>query len=88
MSVRIHIDRLVLDGVDVAAGSHAALRAAVERELAHLVGQRGLAGEIAAGGTTPSLRAPQIEARAGTKPAQLGAAIAGSVAAAVGGRGR
>jgi hypothetical protein len=45
MNVEIHIDRLVLDGLDVPFAQRAALQAAIEGELARLVGsglnQRG-----------------------------------------------
>lgn len=38
MSVRIHIDRLVLDGFPVTAGQAKQLQAAVEHELSRLLG--------------------------------------------------
>jgi hypothetical protein len=86
MSVRLHIDRLVLDGLDVPHRSRAALRIAMEREIARLVTEGGLSPTLVRGGALPSLVAPQIEA-AGT-PAQLGAAIAGAVYGGLGGHRR
>jgi hypothetical protein len=86
MKVRLHIDRLVLEGLDMPYRSRAALRAAVEREIACLITDGGLAPTLARGGALPSLGVPQIEA-AGT-PAQLGAAIAGAVYGGLGGQRR
>jgi hypothetical protein len=84
MKVHIHIDRLVLDGLDVPHASRAGLRAAVEQELTRLVAGGGLASELAGGVALPSVRAPQITA-AGS-PAQLGTSIAGAVYGGVGGK--
>jgi hypothetical protein len=83
MKVRLHIDRVVLDGLDVAHGSRGLLGAAVEQELARLVLAGGLSPALAAGMAVPALRAPQIGAN-GT-PAQLGTAIAGAVYGGLGG---
>lgn len=79
MSVRIHIDRLVLDGVSVRAADRLRLQAAVEAELARLITSGGLAPELAQGIAVPAVRAPQIALAPHAKPAQLGASIAGAV---------
>lgn len=84
MNVRVHIDRLVLDGIDVPHGSRRALRASLERELAQHIRDHGLAGELAAGIAVPSVAVPPIEVTPDAP--RLGAAIAGSVAAGIGGR--
>ena len=83
MNVEIHIDRLVLDGLDVPFAHRAALQAAIEGELARLVAASAPRSQPLA---VPSVRAPEI--RAGGTPAQLGNAIAGAVHKAVGGGGR
>jgi hypothetical protein len=85
MNVRLHIDRLVLDGIDVGAADRPQLQAAVERELARLIGAGGIAPELAGGAALPSVRAPQIALAPDAKPAQLGTAIAGAVYGGVGG---
>jgi hypothetical protein len=82
MKVRIHIDRLVIDGLDLRHGGRGHLRAAVEQELARLVGENGLAAPLKAGIAVPSLPAPGIEASG--SPADLAAAIAGAVYRSVG----
>ncbi len=82
MNIHLHIDRLVLDGLDVPFGSRDVLRAAVEQELTHLISAGGLARSIAGGVALPSAGAPPIVATGA--PAHLGRAIAGSVYGAVG----
>ena len=84
MSVRLHIDRLVLDGIDVRHADRPHLQSAIESELARLIAAGGLSPELAGGIAMPSVRAPQIALKAGAKPAQLGAAIAGAVYGGVG----
>jgi hypothetical protein len=85
MSVRLHIDRLVIEGFDLPHASRGALQAALERELSRLIRQGGLARELAGGGAVPSVRAPQIATVASPKPEQLGGAIAAAVYGGVGG---
>ena len=86
MKVRLHIDRLVLDGVAVRAGDRARLQAAVEAELTRLVQAGGIAPELAHGGALPSVAAPQITLAQKATPAQIGTSIAGAVYGSVGGR--
>jgi hypothetical protein len=86
MRLHLHIERLVLDGVNVPFASRGAMRAAVEQELARLAGTGAIAPEIAAGVAVPSVRAPQISIERTPAPAPLGRAIAGAVWAAVGRR--
>jgi hypothetical protein len=85
MNVRLHIDRLVLDGVSVSAAGRPLLQAALETELARLVAAGGISPELAGGMAVPSVRAPQVQIQRDAKPAQLGTAIAGAVYRGVGG---
>lgn len=84
MNVRLHIDRLVLDGIDVSAADRPRLQAAIEQELTRLIGAGGISPELAGGVALPSVRAPQIALAPEAKPAQLGTAIAGAVYGGVG----
>ncbi len=83
--VRVHIDRLVLDGVHVGAADRPHLQAAIEAELARLIASGGLSPELAQGVALPSVRAPQIALARDAK--QLGTSIAGAVYGGVGGGG-
>ena len=86
MNVRLHIDRLVLDGIDVGPADRPRLQAAVEQELARLIAAGGISPELAGGVALPSVRAPQITLAPDAKSAQLGTAIAGAVYGGVGGQ--
>jgi len=83
MNVRLHIDRLVLDGMLLSAADRPHLQAAIESELARLIAARGLSPELARGISVPVLRAPHVITRP-EKAAQFGASIAGAVYGAVG----
>jgi len=85
MNVRIHIDRVVLDGVAVRAADRPHLAAAIESELTRLLGTGGIAPALASGGAVPMVLAPQITLAPDAKPSQLGASIAGAVYGGVGG---
>jgi hypothetical protein len=78
MNVRLHIDRLILEGIDVPHGGQA-VRAAVEQELTRLIGEGGLPQQSIA---TPVIRAPQINV---TTPSNLGPAIGRAVWGGLGG---
>lgn len=82
MNVRIHIDRLVIDGLEMSAGSGGALRIAVERELARLVSTGGIAPSLAGGIAVPSVRAPEIDGVG--SPAVIGREIGRAVYGGIG----
>jgi len=82
MTIRLHIDRLIVDGLDLQHGSGKAVAAAVQRELGRLVGSGGLASWTQAGIAVPSVAAPPIQAVG--SPDALGAAIAGAVYSGIG----
>jgi hypothetical protein len=84
MKLRLHIERLVLDGVDVPFASRRALRAAVETEMVRLASAGALSPELAGGIAVPAMRAPSIGVDAAPAPAVLGRAIGRSVWSAVG----
>lgn len=86
MNVRLHVDRLVLDGIDVPYAARGALRAALEQELARLIANGGLSPSLAGGAAVPSLRAAEIPIDG--SPGRLGVAIAGAVYGGLGGEPR
>ena len=80
MNVNLHIERLVLDGLELERGHEPLLRAALEAELTRLIAGGGGAGLVSAE-TVPRLPAPGIETAGGDggDPAHLGRRIARSV---------
>jgi len=84
MRIRLDIDRLVLDGLNLPAGSHGPLRAALEAELARRLGAGGLSRAVQAGGSWTALPAPPVQLPAAATPARLGEHIATAIWGAIG----
>lgn len=83
MNVKLHIERLVLDGVD-GNGQPQLLQAAIEAELARLLAEGGLAAALGAGGAMPRIALPAIELAQSEPAGAVGARIAGAVYAGIG----
>ena len=84
MNVNLHIDRLILDGVNMVSGQRHLLQASVESELARLLTDGGVSSRIAAGGALPHVSANDIQFSGGNDPVQLGRQIAQSVYGGIG----
>jgi hypothetical protein len=77
MSLNLHIERLILDGLPVPAGQGALVQAAVETELARLLADGNL--ESRTGGAFANLSTRPIQLPHDTNPADLGRQIARAV---------
>ena len=84
MSINVHIERLVLDGLPVARHQAPLIQTAVEAELARLLIADGLAPALKSGGATPSVQAPGIQFTSDSSPAELGQQIARAVYGGIG----
>ena len=84
MSVRVQIDRLVLEGFRLSAAESRQVKAAMGSELSRLLTERGLSEDLQAGGATPAMRAGNFAPRRETQPSQLGRDIARSVHGGIG----
>lgn len=83
MSIHLHIDRLVLEGLPLSQGDGPLLQAALESELTRLLGD-GLSGELAKGAAVPRLKAQGIDVAPSDGPKAIGRKIAGSVCGGLG----
>jgi len=79
MSLRIHIDRLVLDGFDYSARDVAQLESALQRELARRLRAGGLSEELRAGGSMDALRPADVSLPDQPTSVQSGSAIARAI---------
>jgi hypothetical protein len=78
MTIYIHIERLVLDGIDIPYAQQPALQAALEAELARLVAEGGIMP--ASGGSFARVPGGSIDLNeSGGDPAALGGQIARAV---------
>jgi hypothetical protein len=76
MNITINIERLILDGLPIAAAQGPLVQAALEAELGRLLAVDGLAAGLLAGGAVPTLPAGAISIGRETSPAALGRQIA------------
>jgi hypothetical protein len=79
MRVRLHIERVVLDGLPVSEGAGPHVQAALEVELARLVAAGGLSPAVQGGMVVPAIQGGDIRMKTGGGPAELGRQIAGAV---------
>lgn len=82
MSINLHIERLVLDGVNIAPGQHHFLQSSVTTELTRLLNNGDLLGNFVDGVALPRLSTSSIELN--NKPLELGQQLAQSVYGGIG----
>ncbi|HEV3166193.1 MAG TPA: hypothetical protein VGZ22_19365 [Isosphaeraceae bacterium] len=81
MSIHIHIEKLVLEGLPLGPGQEAQVGAAVRSELARLLAEGGLSRELTARRDVPALAAKllAVPPPPSARPVQWGQSIARSV---------
>ncbi len=84
MNINLHIERLVLDGIQIAPEQRPVLQAAVESELSRLLTERGLSPSLAQGVGVPRLSASDIQVASASSPTELGHQIAQSIYGGIG----
>jgi hypothetical protein len=84
MRINLHIQRLILEGLPVTATQHPRVQAAVESELARLLGMGGLSQQLHAGGAVPHTRGTELKLTTETYPEMIGWQIARSVYGGIG----
>ncbi len=87
MNINLHIERLVLDGINLAPNQRHLLQASVEAELTRLLSEGGLNTQLNESLSTPHLQAPQISINPAMSSAHLGQQIAASVYQNIGNEG-
>lgn len=76
MKIKLHIERLILDGLPLERMDGPLVQAAVESELARLLTAQGLHPSLLSGGATPSVRGGSIQLTSDSNPTGLGTEIA------------
>jgi len=84
MNIRLHIDRLILDGLLVNSVQSPQVKAAVEAELTRLLTADGLNNEIRGGGAVPRVPANAFHLSQHDSPTRVGRQIAQSVYGGIG----
>ena len=83
LNINLHIDRLILDGIDIASHQHTDLQMVVETEIARLLSEGGLGSGLSAGTTVRELSGGMIQP-AGSDPTEFGKQIARAVYGGIG----
>jgi hypothetical protein len=83
MNIKVHIERLVLDGVNITSDQSHLLQASVEAELSRLLTAGGLSPSLAQGTAVPSISADGIQLT-NNNPAKIGQQIAQSMYGGIG----
>ena len=84
MNINLHIERLVLDGVNIAPGQRHLLQTSVTTELTRLLADGGLSPSLAQGTALPRMSTSGIQLAGGNDPTRLGRQIAQSVYGGIG----
>jgi hypothetical protein len=79
MNVVLRIERVVLDGIEVAPSSESRLQTAMEGELRRLIAAEGTSPLFANGGDMASVRGSEVVVGERTAPAALGRSVAQAV---------
>ena len=79
MNVRLHIDRLVLEGIAVSHADRPRLQATIERELERLIVEGGVSDGLSGGMAVPSIRGEDMRVGDTARPSELGQRIAGAL---------
>ena len=83
MNINLHIERLVLDGVNIAPGQRHLLQAGAEAELTRLLTERGLSPVLTQGANLSRVSTSGIQLTC-NNPTQIGQQIAQSVYGEIG----
>jgi len=86
MRIKVHIERVVLEGLPVSSRDRERLQRALTRELERLIGAREISGNLRSGGAVPSVEGVELRLPTQTSPRELGRQIARSVHAGLGSR--
>ncbi len=84
MNINLHIERLVLDGLDIGPGQGRQVKSAVEAELSRLLRDSGLASALQNGVALPRINVEPVRMSQGNDPDRLGQQIARSVYGGIG----
>jgi hypothetical protein len=79
MNIRVHIERLVVEGIELAPADGPVLQEAIQAELGRLLAAQTPPGVLERGGTVPVKTAGPIHLEANQTPVFLGKQIAQAV---------
>jgi hypothetical protein len=84
MNIRLHIDRLILEGASLNAREQPHFQAALKMELSRLLAERGLAGDLINGAAVNAVRGGTVQLRGEASGQGLGRQVAQAVYRGIG----
>ena len=84
MNINLHIEKLVLEGLEIGPGQGAKVKATVEAELSRLLQEGEISSRLQGGGALPNIRITPVKVSGNANPKALGAQIAQSVYGGIG----
>lgn len=84
MNINLHIEQLVLDGVNIESGRSHLLQSIIAAELTRMLTEGGLSSGLAKGAALPRIAAKKIQLNDSNNLTQLGQQIAQSVYGGIG----
>jgi hypothetical protein len=79
MRIKVHIERVVLEGLPVSSHDAQRVQRALTAELERLIAAREISGDLRSGGAVPSVQGVELRLPTHTSPRELGRQIARSV---------
>jgi hypothetical protein len=86
MRIKVHIERVVLEGLPVGSHDSQRVQQALTAELERLIRAREIPGDLRSGGAVPSVQGVELRLPTHTSPGELGRQIARSVHEGLGSR--
>jgi hypothetical protein len=84
VNVNLHIERLILEGLDTNPAQRRVLKSAIESELGQLLTTAGVSPEIRDAGALARIETPSIQLGRADEPSKLGTQIAGAIYGGIG----
>lgn len=84
MNIRVHIDRLILDGVTLSPAEQPHFQAAVQAELGRLLLEQGIASGLAGDTVVDSVRGGRVQFDSASSGQSLGRQVAHAVYGGIG----
>ena len=84
MNVNLHIERLIVDGLEIDPSKRDSFKSGIERELTALLTAGGVGETLSAGAALPRVEGPSIQLQPDNSTPQLSRQIAGSIYGGIG----
>ena len=84
MNVNLHIERLIVDGLEIDPSKRDSFKAGIESELTALLTAGGVGETLSAGAALPRVEGPAIQLQPDNSTPQLSRQIAGSIYGGIG----